>query len=92
MAVFLSNVCTFNSCGIKFSSLTELIRHIEDHHLDVDTFDNPAKPLYTNCMPVSCVLRIFSNQNDGNDLNGMIDGNNVVNNNYHNGHNHHVVN
>ncbi|KAH9415441.1 Juxtaposed with another zinc finger protein 1 [Dermatophagoides pteronyssinus] len=102
MAVFLSNVCTFNSCGIKFASLTELIRHIEDHHLDVDAIDNtPQKnPSNTNCMPVSCVLRIFSN--DGNDLNnggGMIDSNslndshNNQNNNYHNGHHghhHHV--
>ncbi|CAG2169286.1 unnamed protein product [Oppiella nova] len=33
MAVFLVNTCKFNSCGITFPTLTELIRHIEDTHL-----------------------------------------------------------
>uniref|UniRef100_A0A834R424 C2H2-type domain-containing protein n=1 Tax=Sarcoptes scabiei TaxID=52283 RepID=A0A834R424_SARSC len=89
MAVFMSNVCKFNSCGRQFSSLWELIRHIEDNHLgmlkleyvfrnlysytfglkflnsvDIDSSENDL-PIVS--LPVSCVLRIFSNQND--DLN-----------------------
>lgn len=33
MAVFLLNICKFNKCGLEFSSLIELIQHIEDNHI-----------------------------------------------------------
>lgn len=33
MAVFLLNICKFNKCGLEFSSLVELIQHIEDNHI-----------------------------------------------------------
>lgn len=36
MAVFLLNNCKFQGCGRAFSSLAELIHHIEDSHIDGD--------------------------------------------------------
>uniref|UniRef100_A0A8C6T0G0 JAZF zinc finger 1 n=1 Tax=Neogobius melanostomus TaxID=47308 RepID=A0A8C6T0G0_9GOBI len=35
-ASFFSNSCRFGSCGLNFDSLTELIVHIEDNHIDTD--------------------------------------------------------
>ncbi|XP_060553887.1 juxtaposed with another zinc finger protein 1-like isoform X2 [Ruditapes philippinarum] len=36
MAVFLLNNCKFQGCGRAFSSLADLIHHIEDSHIDAD--------------------------------------------------------
>lgn len=33
MAVFLLNNCKFQGCGRAFSSLADLIHHIEDSHI-----------------------------------------------------------
>ncbi|KAH9389109.1 hypothetical protein TYRP_008463 [Tyrophagus putrescentiae] len=64
MAVFLSNVCTFNSCGRKFASLQELIRHIEENHsYDYEQEAAIAETSNFNTLiPISCILRIFSNR------------------------------
>ncbi|XP_068999070.1 juxtaposed with another zinc finger protein 1b [Embiotoca jacksoni] len=35
-ASFFSNACTFVGCGLHFDSLSELIVHIEDNHIDTD--------------------------------------------------------
>lgn len=37
MAVFFRNVCKFDSCYQLFSSLSELIKHIEENHLGLLT-------------------------------------------------------
>ncbi|XP_075587991.1 uncharacterized protein LOC124494279 isoform X2 [Dermatophagoides farinae] len=94
MAVFLTNICAFDSCGKKFASLPELIKHIEEHHIDVEAYDNaPTKPSYNNCMPVSCVLRMFSDRNDDSDQNsGMAVDSNGMNDSHHNNNNNHNYN
>ncbi|MEQ2244566.1 Juxtaposed with another zinc finger protein 1, partial [Ilyodon furcidens] len=33
---FFSNACRFAGCGLHFDSLSELIVHIEDNHIDTD--------------------------------------------------------
>ncbi|MBN3317581.1 JAZF1 protein, partial [Atractosteus spatula] len=35
-ASFFSNTCRFGGCGLHFSTLAELIEHIEDNHIDTD--------------------------------------------------------
>ncbi|XP_061572658.1 juxtaposed with another zinc finger protein 1b [Cololabis saira] len=35
-ASFFSNACRFSGCGLHFDSLSELIVHIEDSHIDTD--------------------------------------------------------
>ena len=35
MAVFLINNCTFNGCGLSFTTLAELIQHIEESHIGI---------------------------------------------------------
>uniref|UniRef100_A0A674PEN1 JAZF zinc finger 1 n=1 Tax=Takifugu rubripes TaxID=31033 RepID=A0A674PEN1_TAKRU len=35
-ASFFSNACRFGGCGLHFESLSELIAHIEDIHIDTD--------------------------------------------------------
>uniref|UniRef100_UPI0037E9730E juxtaposed with another zinc finger protein 1-like isoform X2 n=1 Tax=Semicossyphus pulcher TaxID=241346 RepID=UPI0037E9730E len=35
-ASFFSNSCRFGGCGLQFESLSELIVHIEDNHIDTD--------------------------------------------------------
>ncbi|XP_063423188.1 juxtaposed with another zinc finger protein 1-like [Mytilus trossulus] len=36
MAVFLINECKYLGCGLEFQSLGDLIRHIEDTHIETD--------------------------------------------------------
>ncbi|XP_068157181.1 putative mediator of RNA polymerase II transcription subunit 26 isoform X2 [Drosophila tropicalis] len=61
MAVFLINVCKYNGCGITFPSLSDLISHIEDTHIDYDPKvveqKEQAQPA---CLPLSYVLRFVS--------------------------------
>uniref|UniRef100_A0A3B3R1N3 JAZF zinc finger 1 n=1 Tax=Paramormyrops kingsleyae TaxID=1676925 RepID=A0A3B3R1N3_9TELE len=35
-ASFFSNSCRFRGCGLHFETLTDLIVHIEDSHIDTD--------------------------------------------------------
>ena len=38
MAVFLVNNCTFQGCGLTFTSLADLIQHIEETHIGTQCF------------------------------------------------------
>lgn len=63
MSVFFVNTCKFNGCGLTFSTLQELIYHIEDTHLDFEpknVDENEFKQ--NNCMPVSYIFRLFSGE------------------------------
>ncbi|XP_017122659.1 homeobox protein 5 isoform X2 [Drosophila elegans] len=64
MAVFLINVCKYNGCGITFPSLSDLISHIEDTHIDYDPKvveqKEQAQPA---CLPLSYVLRFITEDN-----------------------------
>ncbi|XP_058064123.1 uncharacterized protein LOC131213913 [Anopheles bellator] len=63
MAVFLTNICKFNQCGRIFNSLTDLIHHIENTHID---HESPApgfsEKSQSTCLPLSYVLR-YHNDN-----------------------------
>ncbi|XP_016998403.2 putative uncharacterized protein DDB_G0285119 isoform X2 [Drosophila takahashii] len=63
MAVFLINVCKYNGCGITFPSLSDLISHIEDTHIDYDPKvveqKEQAQPA---CLPLSYVLRFITEE------------------------------
>ncbi|RWS15126.1 hypothetical protein B4U79_08325 [Dinothrombium tinctorium] len=62
MAVFLVNTCKFKGCGITFPTLTDLIRHIEETHLDFDSqaIDTQNDVQQPTCLPISYILRVFS--------------------------------
>ncbi|XP_017088608.2 uncharacterized protein [Drosophila bipectinata] len=64
MAVFLTNVCKYNGCGITFPSLSDLISHIEDTHIDYDPKvveqKEQAQPA---CLPLSYILRFYTEDN-----------------------------
>ncbi|KAH8278665.1 hypothetical protein KR018_006658 [Drosophila ironensis] len=64
MAVFLINVCKYNGCGITFPSLSDLISHIEDTHIDYDPKvveqKEQAQPA---CLPLSYILRFYTEEN-----------------------------
>ncbi|XP_017072840.1 serine/threonine-protein kinase DDB_G0283821 isoform X2 [Drosophila eugracilis] len=64
MAVFMINVCKYNGCGITFPSLSDLISHIEDTHIDYDPKvveqKEQAQPA---CLPLSYVLRFITEEN-----------------------------
>ncbi|KAH8341057.1 hypothetical protein KR067_004391 [Drosophila pandora] len=64
MAVFLTNVCKYNGCGITFPSLSDLISHIEDTHIDYDPKvveqKEQAQPA---CLPLSYILRFYTEEN-----------------------------
>ncbi|KAI2810534.1 Juxtaposed with another zinc finger protein 1 [Blomia tropicalis] len=76
MAVFLINVCKFDSCGLKFGSLQELIRHIEEYHVDLEPISLDAIG-NTTCLPVSCILRLCSNRDESSiDLSSNTQNNN----------------
>ena len=55
MAVFLTNICAFDSCGKKFASLPELIKHIEEEKqnkkVDARDENKPAKDTSTEIDP-----------------------------------------
>ncbi|XP_054161702.1 uncharacterized protein LOC128959722 [Oppia nitens] len=71
MAVFLINQCKFNSCGITFPTLTELIRHIEDTHLDFDPrVIEEHESQQPSCLPISYILRVFADNCRKESLNG----------------------
>ncbi|XP_076437033.1 uncharacterized protein LOC143276428 [Babylonia areolata] len=61
MAVFLVNNCTFQGCGLTFSTLADLIQHIEDTHIDTDPrsleIQEEDKP---PSLPLSYVLRFYT--------------------------------
>ncbi|XP_074594220.1 uncharacterized protein LOC141849683 isoform X2 [Brevipalpus obovatus] len=60
MAVFFVNTCKFNSCGITFATLQELIRHIEETHLNFDPQAMEEQILkHPASLPISYVLRFF---------------------------------
>ncbi|ALC48041.1 CG12054 [Drosophila busckii] len=61
MAVFLINICKFNGCSKTFQSLSDLISHIEDTHIDYDPKVVEQKELaQPSCLPLSYVLRFIS--------------------------------
>ncbi|XP_014672180.1 PREDICTED: juxtaposed with another zinc finger protein 1-like isoform X2 [Priapulus caudatus] len=61
MAVFLLNICKFHGCGQIFSTLSELIQHIEDSHIDYDPKTIERKELQQPpSLPLSYVLRFFT--------------------------------
>ncbi|XP_011550624.3 juxtaposed with another zinc finger protein 1 [Plutella xylostella] len=61
MAVFMINICKFNSCGITFPSLGDLIQHIEDTHIDYDPAVVEQKEAsQPSCIPLSYILRFFT--------------------------------
>ncbi|CAG2119512.1 unnamed protein product [Medioppia subpectinata] len=71
MAVFLLNTCKFNSCGITFATLTELIRHIEDTHLDFDPrVIEEHESQQPSCLPISYILRVFADKCRKESVNG----------------------
>ncbi|KAL7293854.1 hypothetical protein TKK_0012909 [Trichogramma kaykai] len=61
MAVFMLNICKFNSCGLTFGTLGHLIQHIEETHIDNDPQvlerQERAQPA---CVPLSYVLRFLT--------------------------------
>ncbi|KAH8358527.1 hypothetical protein KR093_000701 [Drosophila rubida] len=61
MAVFLINICKFNGCFKTFPSLSDLISHIEDTHIDYDPKVVEQKELAQPAsLPLSYVLRFIS--------------------------------
>ncbi|CAH1775567.1 unnamed protein product [Owenia fusiformis] len=61
MAVFLMNVCKFRDCGLNFSTLTDLIQHIEDAHIDTDPCTLEKQELQQPpALALSYVLRAYS--------------------------------
>ncbi|XP_023245688.1 juxtaposed with another zinc finger protein 1 isoform X2 [Copidosoma floridanum] len=63
MAVFLLNVCKFNSCGLKFQSLGHLIQHIEETHIDYDPHVvERTEQQQPACIPLSYVLRFLTDR------------------------------
>ena len=63
MSVFFLNTCKFNDCGKTFSTLQELIYHIEDTHLDFEPKNGETEfNKQTTCMPVSYIFRLFSSE------------------------------
>ncbi|OXU21875.1 hypothetical protein TSAR_016527 [Trichomalopsis sarcophagae] len=61
MAVFMLNVCKFNSCGLTFKSLGHLIQHIEETHIDYDPHVvEKTEQQQPPCIPLSYVLRFLT--------------------------------
>ncbi|XP_046682470.1 juxtaposed with another zinc finger protein 1 [Homalodisca vitripennis] len=61
MAVFMVNICKFNGCGLTFQSLSDLIWHIEDNHIDYDPLVIEQKEQQQpQCMPLSYILPFFT--------------------------------
>ncbi|CAI9735150.1 with another zinc finger 1-like [Octopus vulgaris] len=59
MAVFLINNCQFQGCGLRFTTLTELIQHIEDTHLETDVKTLEKQEMHPPAsVPLSQILRI----------------------------------
>ncbi|XP_053664899.1 uncharacterized transmembrane protein DDB_G0289901 [Anopheles marshallii] len=63
MAVFLINVCKFNGCEKIFPSLTDLIHHIEDTHIDDSLAPEVTEKTQPTCLPLSYVLRFVTDNN-----------------------------
>ncbi|KAF7987597.1 hypothetical protein HCN44_003460 [Aphidius gifuensis] len=59
MAVFMLNICKFNSCGLTFKSLGHLIQHIEETHIDDDP-DVEQTDQQQQCIPLSYALRFLT--------------------------------
>ncbi|XP_055622465.1 juxtaposed with another zinc finger protein 1-like [Toxorhynchites rutilus septentrionalis] len=58
MAVFLVNICKFNGCGISFPTFGDLIKHIEDTHVDyASPVHGQLEESESICLPMSHVLR-----------------------------------
>ncbi|XP_063988989.1 juxtaposed with another zinc finger protein 1 isoform X1 [Diachasmimorpha longicaudata] len=61
MAVFMLNVCKFNSCGLTFKSLGHLIQHIEETHIDYDPLVvEQSEQQQPACIPLSYALRFLT--------------------------------
>uniref|UniRef100_A0A182RH82 C2H2-type domain-containing protein n=1 Tax=Anopheles funestus TaxID=62324 RepID=A0A182RH82_ANOFN len=60
MAVFLINVCKFNGCEKIFPSLTDLIHHIENTHIDDSQAPEVTEKTQPTCLPLSYVLRFVT--------------------------------
>ncbi|XP_050067740.1 uncharacterized protein LOC126556517 [Anopheles maculipalpis] len=60
MAVFLVNVCKFNGCEKIFPSLTDLIHHIENTHIDDSQAPEVTEKTQPTCLPLSYVLRFVT--------------------------------
>ncbi|XP_012285745.1 juxtaposed with another zinc finger protein 1 [Orussus abietinus] len=61
MAVFMLNVCKFNGCGLSFRALGELIRHIEETHIDYDPrVVEQSERQQPACIPLSYALRFLT--------------------------------
>lgn len=58
MAVFMLNICKFNSCGLTFKRLGHLIQHIEETHIDDDS--NVEQTNQQQCIPLSYALRFLT--------------------------------
>ncbi|XP_022192329.2 juxtaposed with another zinc finger protein 1 isoform X2 [Nilaparvata lugens] len=68
MAVFLINICKFNNCGLIFKTLSDLVLHIEENHIDYDStivLDQKEQQQPT-CLPLSYVLRFYAEPNSQN--------------------------
>uniref|UniRef100_A0A1B0FNR4 C2H2-type domain-containing protein n=1 Tax=Glossina morsitans morsitans TaxID=37546 RepID=A0A1B0FNR4_GLOMM len=60
MAFFLSNICNFDGCGIAFPSLSDLILHIEDTHINYDPkIIEQMERSQPASLPLSYVLRFM---------------------------------
>lgn len=60
MAFFLLNICKFDGCGNAFPSLSDLIRHIEDTHIDYDPkVIEQMERAQPASLPLSYVLRFM---------------------------------
>ncbi|XP_035919598.1 uncharacterized transmembrane protein DDB_G0289901 [Anopheles stephensi] len=60
MAVFLINVCKFNGCEKIFPSLSDLIHHIENTHIDDSQAPEVTEKTQPTCLPLSYVLRFVT--------------------------------
>ncbi|XP_041371434.1 juxtaposed with another zinc finger protein 1-like [Gigantopelta aegis] len=61
MAVFLVNNCTFQGCGLTFTSLADLIQHIEETHIDSDPRLNEKREVQQPAaVALSYVLKFFT--------------------------------
>ncbi|ELU15665.1 hypothetical protein CAPTEDRAFT_153245 [Capitella teleta] len=61
MAVFLINQCKFTGCGLTFATLSELIQHIEETHIDNDPKVIAKQEVQQpDCLALSYVLRLFT--------------------------------